>query len=165
MSSGTSSSHVDILEGVDLENSSLSTLFDVGWQLQLDLDKQSDETSPSYQLKRSRLIELFKKCEFMLDELHLFSANEEIDEISTSEMRYMLVYALLAWFHSKVGSIRAEVRLGELRAAKYYFQKYLQLTKNYGLHSFAIEKASSASGTTNTMSAQAAFDQNMVRIY
>lgn len=77
----------DNLEDIDLDNSTLSSLFDRGWKSQLDLEKASNESSSEFQEKRKKTIEILKKCEFMLDELHLFSDNETIDEISTSELR------------------------------------------------------------------------------
>lgn len=152
-----------LLENIDYEKYSLSSLFDLGWKLQQDLDKQSDESSSSYQLRRRRLIDLFQKCEFMLDELHIFSSNEELDEISTSELRYMMIYAISGWLHSKISSPKPQERLPELHAAKDQFYKYLVHTKNYGIHSFEIDKKSNDE-KESTMSAQAAFDHNLVRL-
>lgn len=150
-----------VLANIDYDKYSLSSLFDLGWKLQQDYDKQGeDSTSKASQLTRARLIELFKKCEFMLDELHIFSSNEEIDEISTSELRYMLIYALLAWLFSKVSATKPQERLPELCAARDYFHKYLLLTKNYGLHAYQIDKKSNDEQTN--LSAQAAFDRNLV---
>ncbi len=72
----------------DLENMKLGDLFDLGWKEQRELSKTTlCEQSSEYLLKRKRAIEIFEKCEFMLDEIHLFSDNESIDETSTSELR------------------------------------------------------------------------------
>lgn len=155
----------DALENIDYEKYSLSSLFDLGWKLQLDLEKQSEESSASYQLRRTRLIDLFKKCEFMLDELHIYSSNEEIDEISTSELRYMMIYAILAWLHEKISATSAQQRVPELRASREYFHRFLSLTRSYGLHSFDVEKRSvQEQNQTANISSQATFDQNMVRL-
>lgn len=157
----------DVLANIDYDKYSLSSLFDLGWKLQQDLDKQAEETSSAYQLRRSRLIELFKKCEFMLDELHIFSSNEELDEISTSELRYMMIYAILAWLYSKVASTKPQDRLPDLFAARDYFHKYLLVSKNYGLHNYDIDKKSNeeqqqGGATSANSSAQATFDRNLV---
>lgn len=72
----------------DLDNLKLSDLFDRGWRLQRELSKSNaDETSTDFLLKRKKSVEILKKCEYMLDELNLFSENEELDEVSTSEIR------------------------------------------------------------------------------
>lgn len=72
----------------DLDNLKLSELFDRGWRLQRELYKTSlDETCNEYLLKRKKSVEMLKKAQFMLDELNLFSENEDLDEISTSEIR------------------------------------------------------------------------------
>ena len=76
-------------DGVDLENVTLSELFDRAWKLQQDMMKScTDETTQAYMLNRKKAIEMLEKCDFMLGELHLFSSNESIDEVSTSELRY-----------------------------------------------------------------------------
>ena len=73
---------------VDFENMTLSDLFDKGWKLQQEMMKSStDETSQTFSLNRKMSIEMLEKCEFMLGELHLFSSNESIEEVSTSELR------------------------------------------------------------------------------
>ncbi len=75
----------------DLDNLKLCDLFDRGWRLQRELSKSSvDESSDQFLLKRKKSLEILKKCEFMLDELNLFSENEDLDEVSTSEIRYFI---------------------------------------------------------------------------
>jgi immunoglobulin-binding protein 1 len=75
-------------EDEDLDNLKLSDLFDRGWRLTRELTKSSaDETSVEFLRKRKKSVEILKKCEFMLDELNLFSENEDLDEVSTSEIR------------------------------------------------------------------------------
>ena len=77
-------------EPIDLESTRLSDLFDKGWQMQLELEKASDERSDIFVRNRRRTIEILERCEFMLDELALFSENESLDEMSTSEIRCVL---------------------------------------------------------------------------
>ena len=73
---------------IETENMTVSDLFDKGWKLQQELMKtSSDESSQDYLKKRKQAIEVLEKCANGLDELHLFSTNESIDEVSTSEFR------------------------------------------------------------------------------
>lgn len=76
------------MESIDLESMKLADLFDLGWKYQRELSSSSlSEGDSEYIRKRLRALEILKKCEFMLDELHLFSENESLDEVSTSELR------------------------------------------------------------------------------
>ena len=75
------------LENLDLENSKLSDLFDKAWKSQQELYKSSDESSSVYEMRRKRTIQVLEKCKFMIEELGLFSENESLEEISTSELR------------------------------------------------------------------------------
>lgn len=74
-------------ETIDYENIKLSDLFDKGWKLQQDLNKNGDESSEAYLKNRIKALEILDKCEYMLDELHLFSDNESLDEVSSNELR------------------------------------------------------------------------------
>ena len=74
-------------DDLDLDSVKLSDLFDLVWKSQRELEKCNDERCGSYFQKRKKTIEILKKCEFMLDELHLFSDNESFEEVSTSEIR------------------------------------------------------------------------------
>ena len=72
----------------ELESLTASQLFDVGWRLQQELDKAAvDESSSKYALDRKKAIEHLQRAQALLDELHIFSKNEDIDEVSTSEIR------------------------------------------------------------------------------
>lgn len=124
----------------DLDSMKLADLFDLGWQMQCQLSKSGIcEQSSEYIVKRLRATEILTRCQFMLDELHLFSENEGIEELSTSELRYFLNDALLAWLFNKVNSKQANIRLSALNSAKTNFTQFLELTRNYDLHKFKLD--------------------------
>lgn len=151
----------------DLDNLKLCDLFDRGWRLQRELSKSSvDESSDQFLLKRKKSLEILKKCEFMLDELNLFSENEDLDEVSTSEIRYFLNYALLGWLYSKVNSSKSDIRLVALEQARNYYCKYLKLTRNYGMHSYKASSDSQISPANQKCfeNKQAEFDANLVNM-
>ena len=154
----------------EMENMRLSELFDWGWKTQRELSKQSDECSSDYLLKRERAIEALRKCEFMLDELHLFGDNETLDEVSTSELRYFLNYALLGGLLSKVNATKPDVRATALEEARDYYLKYLILTSNYELHKYNVKQMAASKENSElakligNVSRQAAFDDNLVNM-
>lgn len=156
-------------EANELENMTLSDLFDMGWKLEQEMEKASDESSDGYLLKRKKAIEIFRKCSYMLDELHLFSGNETLEEVSTSEIRYFLNDALLGWCVGKVNSSLSSIRLVALEEAKQSIIKYLKLTKSYSFHNYNMEKFQNDNHETrieqisvNLADKQAAFDMNLL---
>ncbi|CAF0775286.1 unnamed protein product [Brachionus calyciflorus] len=156
------------IDDIDLENSTASTLFDKGWKFQQELEKASDECSPEYDQKRKKTIIILQKCESMLDELGIFSENESLEEISANELRYFINDALIAWLFSKVNSPKPEQRLPSLQESKKYYLKYLNLTYNYGIHKFRMEKFdANKNENSNNFSEtkagrQAAFDESLI---
>ncbi|CAF4547948.1 unnamed protein product [Rotaria sp. Silwood1] len=107
----------------------IAELFDFAFDLQQKLETNKIEQKlETFNLAINRL----KLAEEKLDELHLFSDNEEIHEVSTNELRYFILYALIGWLYEYRSSNR-EQRLDDIHLAISYFIKYLQLCKNYGL--------------------------------
>jgi immunoglobulin-binding protein 1 len=81
-------SNQDELTEEHLDSMKLCDLFDLGWKLQRELSKSTEcESSSEFIKKRQKAILILKKAELMLDELHLFSDNEDLEEVSTSELR------------------------------------------------------------------------------
>ncbi|CAF1326498.1 unnamed protein product [Rotaria sordida] len=107
----------------------IAELFDIAFDLQQQLETNKIEQKlETFNIAIDRL----KLAEQKLDELHLFSDNEEINEVSTNELRYFILYALIGWLYEYRSSNR-EQRLNDIHLAISYFIKYLQLCKNYGL--------------------------------
>ena len=156
-------------DNIDLENTTASTLFDIGWKFQQDLANAFDQSSPEFDQKRKKLIELLQKCENMLGELGLFSENESLEEVSTNELRYFINDALLGWLFSKVTNTKPSERLLALEESKKYYTKYLNLTFNYGIHRIDIKQFSSSGQnkvskilSETQAGRQAAFEQNLI---
>jgi len=155
----------------DIETKTLSELFDIGWKIQQELVNTSDESSESFCRNRKKAIDIFEKCEYMLDELALFSENESLEEVSTSEMRYFLLYALQGWLYSKTNATKPDVRIVNLEKANIYFHKYLKLTRNYEFHNYKFDKTESTSNqqaaassefVSGSSSRQQQFDENLI---
>jgi immunoglobulin-binding protein 1 len=76
-----------ILDNIDLDNSKVSDLFDKAWKSQYDLYKTNETSKDSFEARRKKTLEVLKHCKNMFDELALFSENEGLEEVSTSELR------------------------------------------------------------------------------
>lgn len=64
----------------------------------------------------------------MVNQLHLFSENEEIEEVASNEIRYMLLSALLGYFHNLN---QHASRLDSVHKAKSHYRDFLQMCKSY----------------------------------
>jgi immunoglobulin-binding protein 1 len=107
----------------------ISDLFDFAFDLQQKLESNKIEQKLE---TFNSAIERLKLAEEKIDELHLFSDNEEINEVSSNELRYFILYALIGWLYEYRSSNR-EQRSDDIHLSISYFIKYLQLCKNYGL--------------------------------
>lgn len=72
---------------------------------------------------------------FMVNQLQLFSDNEEIEEVATNEVKYMLLPALLANFHAL--NTHAS-RLETVLKAKNHYKDFLRMCKSYKVSSVHI---------------------------
>ncbi|CAF2357956.1 unnamed protein product [Rotaria sp. Silwood2] len=132
------------------ESHTVSQLFDIAWSNQNDLQSPSaNTTTDDYSSKLLHTIRLLESLEKRLQSLELFSDNEYIDELSTTNIRYLLVYAFLAWLYQTKRS-KPSQRLINVQHAYDYYLKFLTMTKNYGLHKYSIPKAPTNQECENT---------------
>ncbi|XP_077993668.1 immunoglobulin-binding protein 1-like [Glandiceps talaboti] len=111
----------------------LSDIFDRAWKIQLDLESSDEPTNnDNYQINVKKAIKLFEECTQMVNELSLFSDNEELEEITTSSLKYLLLPAFLGDLCLKVtgGSV---TRLAQVQKAKVYYRDFLKRCKSYGI--------------------------------
>ena len=137
-------------ENTNDESQTVSQLFDIAWSNQNDLQSPSaDTTADDYSSKLLHTIRLLETLEKRLQSLELFSDNEHIDEVSTSNLRYLFLNAFLAWLYQTKRSKPSQRLINVQRACDYY-SKFLILTRNYELHKYAIPKAPSNESGTQT---------------
>lgn len=72
----------------NIESMTIGDLFDRAWSIQDELDKRHDCCESDYIRKLNDGIKFLEKCDLMIDQLHLFSDNESLDEVSTNELRF-----------------------------------------------------------------------------
>uniref|UniRef100_A0A3B3ZEX1 Uncharacterized protein n=1 Tax=Periophthalmus magnuspinnatus TaxID=409849 RepID=A0A3B3ZEX1_9GOBI len=108
----------------------LSELFERGWSALDELDSTQDPlSSHGIQDRVQRAIRGLETASRRVAQLELFSRNEELEEVCTSELKYLLLPALLGALTLKQTS--RERRLEILQTARNYFVDYLQRCKNY----------------------------------
>ena len=123
------------------ESHTVSQLFDMAWSNQNHLQSPSaNTTTDEYASKLLHTIRLLESIEKRLASLELFSDNEYIDEVSTTNLRYLLLNAFLGWLFQTKRS-KPSQRLTNVQHACDYYSKFLTITRNYGLHKHSIPRA------------------------
>lgn len=127
-------------ENINDESHSVSQLFDIAWSNQNDLQSPLiDTTTDDYSSKLLHTIRLLETLEKRVKTLELFSDNEQIEEVSTTNLRYLLIHAFLAWLYQTKRS-KPSQRLINVQHACENYSKFLTMTRNYGLHKNSIPK-------------------------
>ncbi|AWP12243.1 putative immunoglobulin-binding protein 1 isoform 2 [Scophthalmus maximus] len=121
----------------DAEAPKLSELLDRGWKVFEEVDSTNEPLgSTSVQAKVKRGVAMLEEASGMAAQLHLFSRNEELEEVATADLKYLLLPALLGALSMKQTS--REKRLDSVRAARAYFMDFLRRCKEYHVSHFQL---------------------------
>ncbi|XP_059406494.1 immunoglobulin-binding protein 1 isoform X2 [Carassius carassius] len=125
----------------------LSDLLDRGWKLFEEVDTTNEpSSSTAVQVKVKRAIMQLEEATRMVNQLVLFSHNEALEEISTADLKYLLLPALLGALTMK--QVNPSKRLEYMQAARIYFMDFLQRCKDYDVCSFQLPRASENTADT-----------------
>nr|XP_034969934.1 immunoglobulin-binding protein 1 isoform X2 [Zootoca vivipara] len=120
----------------------LSELLESGWQLLEEVEDGSaaepSSGAPAVQRKVQRGIGLLERAARAVAELQLFSHNEELEEISSADLKFMLVPALLAALILK--QVNPSKRLEHVQRARAGFMDFLKVCKDYGIGHFKLPR-------------------------
>lgn len=76
-----------------------------------------------------------------------FSRNEELEEIATTDLKYLLLPALLGALTMK--QVNLSKRLEQVQMARVYFVDFLKRCKDYNISKFELPKSSETSDDTS----------------
>ncbi|KAM3612268.1 uncharacterized protein V6R79_005751 [Siganus canaliculatus] len=121
----------------DTEPPKLSDLLDRGWKIYEDVDSTNEPMgSTSVQKKVQRGISMLEEATRMVAQLDLFSSNEELEEIATADLRYLLLPALLGALSMK--QTNRDKRLDIVQTARDYYMDFLKRCKSYSISQFHL---------------------------
>lgn len=117
---------------------SLGDIFEQGFVLHCEIeDDDGSSTSEIFQKKVSTAVDHFVRATEIVNGLALFSGNEDLSEVPTSELRYLLLPAFLGdLFLRKIETDRMTL----LNIAKVYFIDFLKRCKNYGVKDMDLSR-------------------------
>lgn len=126
----------------DTESPKLSDLLDRGWKIFEEIDGTDEPlSSRAVQLKVKEGINMLVEASKMIAELSLFSRNEDLEEIATADLKYLLLPALSGALTMKQTS--HDTRLDIVNTARVYFMDFLLRCKQYDVSQFELPKSAS----------------------
>lgn len=113
------------------ETRKLSDIFDEGLDLFNRVSKTDEATNSSnIQAEIKKCMHLLEDATRLVSLAGLFSSNESVEEVSTSNIKYFLLPALLGTLSLK---LCVADRLEVITTAEVYFRDFLQRVKDYGV--------------------------------
>ncbi|XP_051486435.1 immunoglobulin-binding protein 1 isoform X2 [Apus apus] len=107
---------------------------------ELEAGHEPSSGAPAVQEKVRQGLDALRRAAAMVAELDLFSENEELEEIASTDLQYLVLPALLGALTLK--QVDLSKRLEHLESARAHFWAFLKLCKSYGLGSFQLPPAS-----------------------
>ncbi|XP_075040615.1 immunoglobulin-binding protein 1 [Mixophyes fleayi] len=136
----------------------LSEVLEKGWRILEEVEVSNEPVAARALQDKVKLgLGLLEEATRMVAQLDLFSSNEDLDELSSSDIRYLLLPALLGALTLKQSGLNQ--RLQHLEVARSYFLDFLKRCHEYKVSSFNLpaEQAGTSQGenetTRNTCSA------------
>jgi immunoglobulin-binding protein 1 len=114
------------------EPRSLKSVFNEAEQKRLALESTYEASSPSYRHDLETVIKDYEQCIQTIYAVSIFSANEPLDDIATSDLPYLLVNYHLAELVQKISSTSPHDRQASLETAREAYERFLGQLDSYG---------------------------------
>ncbi|NXK87756.1 IGBP1 protein, partial [Formicarius rufipectus] len=98
---------------------------------ELEAGSEPSSAAPAVQDKVRQGLDALQRAAAMVAQLELFSENEELEEIASADLKFLLVPALLGALTLR--QVEQARRLQHLHSARDHFLRFLRLCRTYGL--------------------------------
>lgn len=136
---------------------SLKALFAEAEAQRLALESTYETNTPSYRDDLSSTVQLYNDCLEQISRLSLFSPNETAEDISTSDLPYLLVNYYLAELIQKLPTPSLQARRTLLSSARDAYERFLHQLDHYILltddHRKHLERHAESPSTFSTITA------------
>ncbi|KAK7218727.1 hypothetical protein V2G26_006730 [Clonostachys chloroleuca] len=112
---------------------SLRALFDAAEAKRQIVESSYDSSSPTYASELEAAISLYTKTHEAIATSSLFSPNEGIEDVATSELPFLLTSFYIAELVQKTPRLQPQERIPVLRRARLAYDAFLNLVDAYGL--------------------------------
>ncbi|KAK3353024.1 TAP42-like protein [Lasiosphaeria hispida] len=118
---------------MDDEPRSLKSLFASAEEQRVALESSRDPTSAAHLEAVITAVDAYQECLRLISALALFSPNESLEDISTSDLPYLLTHYNLAELTQRLPSTTPRDRQRLLSTARDAYERYLHQLDSYGL--------------------------------
>ncbi|PSR81983.1 TAP42-like family protein [Coniella lustricola] len=115
------------------ESKSLKQLFAEAEDGRLALEGAYEVTDANYSDVLTRAIQNYTRCLDLLSQLRIFSPNESLDDLATSDLPYLLVHYHLAELTQKIPSTSPHDRRELVARSRACYERFLLAVDSYGL--------------------------------
>lgn len=123
----------------DSEPLNLSDMLDSGWKILEEIDVTKEPLgSKDIQGRIQLALRMLEEASRSVARLDLLNHGEELEEVATTDLKYLLLPALLGALTLK--QTRMDNRLEILQAAQAYFMDFLMRCKDYNMWPFELPK-------------------------
>ncbi|KAK2495371.1 hypothetical protein MC885_015380 [Smutsia gigantea] len=142
--------------------SQLPELFETSKQILDEVEVAAESIgSRIIQDKVLKGLDLLNKVAEMLSQLDFFSQNEDLEEIASTDLKYLMVPAIPGALAMK--QVNPSKRLGHLQCAREHFLNYLIQCQNYHVAEFKLPQTKNNSAENNTASSSVAYPSLLAR--
>ncbi|KAI2620044.1 type 2A phosphatase-associated protein 42 [Hypoxylon sp. NC1633] len=122
------------------EPRTLKSVFKAGEFKRIALENTYEANSPTYREDLAQALELYQECIQIINKVALFSPNEGLEDISTSDLPYLLVNFRIAELLQKFSTQSPLERRASLNTTREAYERFLHLLDNYSMLSSSDSK-------------------------
>ncbi|KAK2675869.1 hypothetical protein RAB80_008054 [Fusarium oxysporum f. sp. vasinfectum] len=115
------------------EPQSLRSLYEAAEEKRHALDNAFEATSPAYRSDLEAALSLYSSARDQISALALFSSNEGLEDVSTSDLPYLLLDAHVAELIQKTPNQSPDQRLEVLSKSRAAYERFLATVDSYAL--------------------------------
>ncbi|KAI0022345.1 TAP42-like family protein [Xylariomycetidae sp. FL0641] len=122
------------------EPRTLKAVFQAAEDKRLAVEGTYEAVSPTYHQDLAQALKFYEDCVQIIHKISLFSPNESLEDISTSDLPYFLVYYRVAELLQRVTTTTPLERKAALSATREAYEKFLHLLDTYSMLSTPHQK-------------------------
>ncbi|KAI0396322.1 TAP42-like family protein [Xylariaceae sp. FL0594] len=115
------------------EPMTLKSIFRSAEEKRLAVEGSYEMTSPTYQEDVAAALKSYEECIQIMDKISLFSRNESLEDIATSDLSYLLILYHVAELLQKVSTSSPLERKRVLNSTREAYERFLHLLDNYSI--------------------------------
>ncbi|KAI1168417.1 TAP42-like family protein [Nemania serpens] len=115
------------------EPKTLKSAYEAAEGKRLAIEASYETTSPTYQEDIATALQSYKECIQITDKVSLFSKNESLEDLATSDIPYLLLYYHIAELLQRVSTGSPLERKRILASTRESYERFLHLLDSYSI--------------------------------